>query len=271
MAAAMAMGTKPAVARQATGAAADTIGLDHVEELVRAGRTEDARALLLEWWAGPRAKASARDVQRGLWLRGRLTVDPGQAELDYRRLVVEYPGGPYSAEALFRLAQGAWEAGDSVDAARQVARLGREYPGSRFRTDAERWLAAAGSPPPPPVVDTAQAPATADTTAAPPATVSGVSPLPPERTDTVTGVSARYAVQLGAFSTDERARTVQRKAQDAGFEARLVHLPGSRLVHVRVGTFDSSAAATELLRRLEELGFTVAVVTDANREERIRT
>ena len=34
-------------------------------------------------------------------------MDPVQAELDYQRLVIEYPGGLYSAEALLRLAQAA--------------------------------------------------------------------------------------------------------------------------------------------------------------------
>ena len=77
-------------------------------------------------------------------------------------------------------------------------------------------------------------------------------------------------MQLGAFSSEARARTVVAEAQKAGFEARLVHMPGSRLVHVRVGLFDSETQASELLKRLQDLGFTAVVVLDANREERIR-
>ena len=77
-------------------------------------------------------------------------------------------------------------------------------------------------------------------------------------------------MQLGAFSSEARAHTLVAEAQKAGFEARLVHMPGSRLVHVRVGRFDSGSEASELLKRLQDLGFTAAVVRDANREERIR-
>ena len=57
-------------------------------------------------------------------------MDPAQAQLDYRRLVIEYPGGPYSDQALLRIAQAEFAAGDSAAAARDVQRIGREYPGS---------------------------------------------------------------------------------------------------------------------------------------------
>lgn len=239
----------PAGAQRSPATASDTVTLDRVEDLVQAGRTEDARGVLSRWWSRVLPRASRRDVQRGLWLRARLTVDPSQAALDYQRLVVEYPGGPYSAQALFRLAQAAWESGDSAEAAREVARLTRDYPGSRVGSDAEAWLAAAGPPPPAPAVTKK------DSVVAPPATA-------------VAG--GRYAVQLGAFSSEARARTLERKARDAGFEARLVRLPGSRLVRVRVGRFDSTSAAAEVSKRLETRGFTAAVVTDADREEPIR-
>ncbi len=237
--------------------AADSLTLDHVEQLVEAGRADAARSILLKWWSDVRPAASTRDVQRGLWLRARLTVDPEQAALDYRRLAVEYPGGPYSAQALLRLAQSTWEQGDSAGAARYVARLGREYPGSRVRGDADAWLAAAGSPPPPPEgvkEDSVQADSAGDRAGA--------------GEPTVTPGVGMYAVQLGAFSSDARAGNVQRRLRDKGFDARLVHLPGSSLVHVRVGSFDSAPPARQLLKRLEALGFTGAIVKDANREGR---
>ncbi|MCG6956811.1 MAG: SPOR domain-containing protein [Gemmatimonadetes bacterium] len=264
---ALALAAGPISAQAPGGSPRDTVTLDAVANLIQAGRTEDARDLLLQWWGRVRPSAPAREVQRGLWLRGRLTVDPAQAELDYRRLVVEYPGGPYSAQALFRLAQSAWEVGDSAAAAQHVARLAREYPGSRVRAEAEAWLAAAGSPTPTVnTSSTAQVPwphpptqpdTAADTTQAPTPTAAPAA-------------SGRYAVQLGAFSTDERARALQAKARDAGFEARLVRVPGSSLTRVRIGRFDSSSAADSLVKRLEALGFTVAVVPDADRERPVR-
>jgi SPOR domain len=248
--------------------------LDQVEELTQAGRTEDARAALLRWWSESRPKASRRDLQRGLWLRGRLTVDPSQAELDYRRLVVEYPGGPYSDQALMRLAQWAWESGDTASARQHVDRLAREYPGSRFRADAEAWLAAAGPPPAPPTPEAGDS-----ATGAPAASTSGGAP---SGATSAPGAAARssagasevpagdYAIQLGAFSSDDRALSLQRRAVEAGFAARLVRIPGSELVRVRIGRFDSAAAAGDLLNRLKGLGFTAALVPDANREERIK-
>ncbi|HUF75955.1 MAG TPA: hypothetical protein VMM35_06740, partial [Longimicrobiales bacterium] len=127
---------------------AQTPSLDRVEELARLGRTEEARAALTDWWSAARDDASQRDLQRGLWLRGRLTVDPVQAELDYQRLIVLYPSGPYTAQALFRLAQAAHAQGDAEDARRHVEALARDYAGSPSRAQAEAWLREAGDPPP---------------------------------------------------------------------------------------------------------------------------
>ena len=70
--------------------------LDRVEELARVGQVAEARAMLLQWWETARDRASERDLQRGLWLRGKFTVDPDLAELDFQRLVVLYPSSPYA-------------------------------------------------------------------------------------------------------------------------------------------------------------------------------
>lgn len=226
----------------------DTVTLDHVENLVEAGRTGDARTALLDWWSHSLPKASRRDVQRGLWLRARLTVDPSQAELDYTRLVVEYPGGPYSAQALLRLAQAAWASGDSAEAVRNVTRLSREYPGSRIDGEARAWLAGAGPLPRPPP--------------APPRDSTPARAAHPAK-------GGRYAIQLGAFASEARARNVQRRAKAAGFDSRLIRVPGNRLIRVRVGRLGSVSAAREMSARLHKLGFKTAIVSDANQEEPI--
>ena len=54
--------------------AAQSPQLQRVEELARMGRAEEARVELLEWWNSARDDSSQRDLQLGLWLRGRLTV-----------------------------------------------------------------------------------------------------------------------------------------------------------------------------------------------------
>ena len=95
-----------------------------------------------------RENASRRQLQRGLWLRGRLTVDPIQAELDFRRLAVLYPSGQFTPDALLRLAQSSWAMGDEAAARAYVTSLERDYPRSDARERAAAWLTDAGPLPP---------------------------------------------------------------------------------------------------------------------------
>ncbi|HKJ02575.1 MAG TPA: SPOR domain-containing protein [Longimicrobiales bacterium] len=249
--------------------AQQTAPLDRVEELASQGRTEEARAMLLTWFKGSAGSATRREIQRGLWLRGRLTVDPAQAALDFRRLVIEYPGGPYSDLALFRLAQSAYASGDSLAAVGQVDRLAREYPTSAVRREAEAWLATAG--PVPPRAVAAQAEGTVAVRGDSLADKATVEPVTSQAPTALPEASrGQFTVQLGAFSSEGRAEALRRRAADAGFEARLVTVPGSALIRVRVGVFDAQEGADDILKRLRELGFTAALARDAHREERVR-
>ena len=90
---------------------------------------------------GDEDEASRRDQQRGFWLRGRLTVDPVQADLDFQRLVVLYPRGSFTPQAIFRLAQSAHAMGDVDAAAEYVNTLARDYRRSDVADDARDWLA----------------------------------------------------------------------------------------------------------------------------------
>jgi cell division septation protein DedD len=245
-----------------SGAGQERATLDRAGELARAGRTEEARVELLRWWEGEYQDASRQQVQRGLWLRARLTVDPTQAELDFRRLVVEYPGGPYSGQALLRLAQSALASGDSASAATQARRLVVEYPTAAARQDAEEWLARVE-----PLLHE-EAPPSRRVLAAAVDTTPRVSPESRPPRDTVSSVGpASHAVQLGAFSGEEGARALLRRATDAGLEARLVRVPGSGLLRVRVGVFGSSEEATVAQQRIQEMGFTTLVVGGVETEE----
>ncbi len=227
--------------------------LDRVEELARLGRTEEARVAVGEWWRTAGPKASRRETQRGLWLRGQLTPDAARAALDFNRLVVEYPGGPFSDLALLRLAQASYAAGDSAAAAAQVERLLLEYPSSPIRSEAEAWLATAGPVPQP-----------EGAAAVPGDTASGdASPgdtLPAEG-------AGEFTIQLGAFSSVARAEALLAQLSDAGFAARLARVPGSDLVRVRLGRFDSTDGAEAILWQVRDRGFTATVARDAHREE----
>ena len=265
--------------------AAQAPSLDRVEELARLGRTEEARNALAEWWSGARDDASQRDLQRGLWLRGRLTVDPVQAELDYQRLVVLYPSGPYTAQALLRLAQAAHAQGDGEAARRHVETLGRDYPSSPSRAQAEAWLREAGETPQPSAAAGAAggaaaagagggAPAPsvqpgAAAGAAADAPASGIRPSagrPPAPAE----VALDWSVQFGAFSDEDRAFALQSELVSAGLAARLVRVAGSGFLHVRIGRFATRDEAARQLEAVTGRGFTAAIVRDDRAEEVVR-
>jgi cell division septation protein DedD len=264
-----------------TPALAQSAALDRVEELARVGRAEEARAALTEWWNGARDDASQRDLQQGLWLRGRLTVDPVQAELDYQRLVVLYPNGPYAPQALLRLAQAAHANGDGEAAARHVGTLVRDYPGSTSRTEAEAWLRAAGSPPPPSAARVAAPASQTGAAGAQPAQGPGVTPAPTGapaggiqpsagRPPAPADVVVDWSVQFGAFSDEERAFALQSELVAGGLAARLVRVQGSGFLHVRLGRFATREDAARQLESVTGQGFTAAIVRDDRAEEVVR-
>ena len=247
--------------------------LDRVEELSRLGRTEEARVLVREWWRTLGPKASRRDTQRGLWLRGQLTSDAAQAVLDYNRLVVEYPGGPWSVMALLRLAQASYAAGDSAAAAAHVERLLLEYPASPVRSEAEAWLATAGPVPRAAGAAAGAAPVGRAESVGGRADSAAVrepsqAPRAPAAADVAAGTgTGDFTIQLGAFSTVTRAASLLKQLGDAGFEGRLARVPGSDLVRVRLGRFDSAEGVEAILWAVRDRGFTATVARDAHREE----
>jgi hypothetical protein len=242
-------------------ALAQSSALDRVEEFTRLGRAEEARAVLAEWWGGDRDDASQRDLQRGLWLRGRLTVDPAQAELDFQRLAVLYPSGPYTPQALFRLAQAAHARGDEAGAQRHVDALARDYPNATSRTQAEAWLRAAGRAPAVGAAATTVMPA--DTSVSGIRSSGGRAPAPAD-------VELDWSVQFGAFSDEDRAFALQTDLVAAGLAARLVHVVGSGFVHVRIGRFATRDEASRQLEEVARRGFTAAIVRDDRAEEVVR-
>lgn len=116
-------------------------GLDVVDSLALAGRADQARTELESWWENQRIRSNRRDRQRGLWLRAILTVDPHMAALDFQRLVLEYPGGSYSDEAMLRLGLISAASEDLPRAAAYFRTLVTDYPRSPQRRRAQEWLA----------------------------------------------------------------------------------------------------------------------------------
>ncbi|HET9948744.1 MAG TPA: SPOR domain-containing protein [Longimicrobiales bacterium] len=266
--------------------AAQSPSLDRVEELMRVGRSEEARQTLATWWEDASGDASRQDLQRAMWLRGRLTVDPEQAELDFQRLVVLYPSGTYTPRALLRLAQWAHARGDAAAAERHVATLVRDYPASPARAEAEAWLRAAEPPAAAPPGDeqaaraaSPEAPRTAAGNAAPagagnaapaavdPAAAPGVIRPSAGRGPAPADAPLEWSVQFGAFASEERAFALHRELVDAGLAARLVRVQGSAFYHVRIGRFATREEADRQLQGVTQRGFTAAIVRDDRAEE----
>lgn len=225
--------------------------LAEVEGLMSGGHIADARTALESWWNLRFNSASRDQKQRGIWLRGRLTVDPSMAELDYRRLVLEFPGGPFSDDALFRIGLSAENRGDLREAQRSFESLVRDYPTSPRVPDARDWLRDhEGAIAALPVVRRAPAPEMPET-------------------DDPLGVEGDFAVQLGAFRSLERAMDLAQDLLADGYPVRLVRTPGNDLARVRAGRFDSRLRAEALARELSGKGYETTLVTDAGSEERI--
>ena len=221
----------------------------------------------MEWWDEEWSGASRNDKQAGLWMRARLTVDPSAADLDYKRLVVEYPGGAYSDQALYRLGQAAEARSQGSAAARHFEALAEDYPASRHAAAATEWLARH----PAAIAElrsgresaVAEAPVTEGR-----GTLEEASAETRDVQSYVDGTGG-YAVQLGAFSGVTRARRIADRAEAEGLSVRMVRVPGSELIRVRIGRFENQDDALEAMRRVKADGFDVALVTDAAQEEPI--
>ncbi|HIF06035.1 MAG TPA: tetratricopeptide repeat protein [Gemmatimonadetes bacterium] len=268
--------------------------LDVVESLALAGQADEARTALSSWWEDQRLRSSRRERQNGLWLRAILTVDPRLAGLDFQRLVLEYPGGPYSDEALFRLGLISAASEDLPRAAGYFRTLVTDYPRSGQRRLAQDWLAEhwvaieeaeaalavvtdreedaleSGVDAVQPEVDTAEFALDAtepEVDAVEPEVVARRPAVIPDRAE---DPNARYAVQAGAFESEERARNLLASVNASGFRARMVRVVGSPLVRVRIGAFLDRSGAVELMSRVRGRGHEATLTEDVGREEPIR-
>lgn len=254
----------------AAGLTAQEPTLDAVDSLTARGDVERAREVLTSWWDAAWADAGRLDRQRALWLRGRLTVDPAMARRDYARLAVEFPGGRYSARALYRLGLEAAASGDLLEAAARFEELAASYPSSPLRLDARGWLSAHREE----IADArrtaAAEPAEPPDEASPEDRQRSVAVYPAEGGEEALGETetarGRMTIQLGAFSTEENARRFGREVEAAGYEVRLVRIDGSELIRVRTGRFEDEAEARDLGSRLEVHGFDATIASDAHME-----
>lgn len=240
---------------------------ERAEAAMAAGRFEEARALVAEWWRTDEPRADRNTRQHGLWLRARLQVDPSAAVPDYQRLVVEFPGGRFSDQALLRLGQEAAERGDLDAANRHISQLERDYPASPLRTQALAWL----SQPPPVSTRTGGSPPPA--AASPPPVTPPVSP-PSGGAHQGGGTQSagNFTLQFGAFGQIGTARDLMGRLTQAGSTAgvqlRIVQIEGSPLFRVRGGIFSTRTEADGAAQMLRSRGVSdVFIASDRDREQ----
>ncbi len=134
----MVLAAAPTAAQEVSRASVDD--LLRAEARVREGRIDEARSEVQRWWAQSEGRAAPELVQFALWLRGILTVAPDQADLDFQRIVLEFPSSPHAAPARLRLGQSAHARNELRTALRHYLALERDYPGTQFRLIARAWL-----------------------------------------------------------------------------------------------------------------------------------
>lgn len=264
--------TATATARPAAG---QVPSLPRADSLVNAGDYDAARAALDQWWSGRgRSDVPGSDMARALLLRAKLQTDPAAAESDYLALVLGYPASPLAPEALLRLGQGLLATGDASRAAAYLHRLTADYPGRPERPAAFLWLARANT-----ATRRYEAACRAANSglvdARDPQVVAmlrieaGAACAADEQPAPATGLarpSGEWAVQTGAFRQRASASALMERLRRAGYSPRLVLVPRSELMRVRVGQFTTSGAASDLLTRLRNDGFDAVVVRDADQE-----
>jgi cell division protein FtsN len=117
--------------------------LARVQNLIATGRLTEARNTLTQWErdnGDPRSDATSDDRARALYLTGVLSTDAKAAEDAFISVVLSYPSSPVAPEALLRLGQGLYTAGETDRAIAYLERLRSDYPGSPQRETALLWL-----------------------------------------------------------------------------------------------------------------------------------
>lgn len=136
----LAMVVSPVLAHAQTTAAVNP-AYQRAQALVNDGNATAGRALIDSMIAV--AAPGSNDYAEGVYWRAVLAATAADAELDYRRIVVDYPTSPRVEDALIRLAQLEMARGNYDAALRHLNRLATEHPDSPARGRAGYWTARA--------------------------------------------------------------------------------------------------------------------------------
>ncbi|MGH7627566.1 MAG: SPOR domain-containing protein [Gemmatimonadaceae bacterium] len=253
-------------AQQQASTQPDTL-FQHAQHLVADGHGDAGRAIVqIQLDSAP---AGSPRYLEALYYRAALASTAADAEPDLRKIIIEYPLSPWTADALMRLSQLELARGDNTQAQEHLQRVVTEHPDNPSRGRADFWLGrlyfASGNVPAACArladglrgtpstqvelrnqmdylnqrcagVDTGQVAATPAVPAATGATPRSTSPA-----STPPAGSAAFTVQVAAYSTQQAADAMRARLASQGYAARVV---GARKpFRVRVGRYATRAQA----------------------------
>lgn len=242
--------------------AADQIpSLDIVEAALDSGRVEVARGELDRWFESNEDGAELETMARARYLRGRMTANAEQAEIDYIWVAID-GGGPYAAEAWLKLAQLRLMRGDAARATGDLERLRADYPDAPVLAESWLWsgftLEAGGD-----LSGACDAWGRARDLATTPGTAS-VRAQAELSLATCSPVESQYTVQLGAFREREAAVALRQRVEPTGLTVRIEEPnDASDWYRVRSGHFPRREQAEGVARGLTDRGFEAIVVTES--------
>ena len=250
------------------------------------GLGDSARALVRARLRGLQPTDSL--YAEALYVQGVVAANADSAAASFRRVAYDFGISSWADDALLRLGQLAFAAGDVSGAQRSFERILTDYPASNVRAQAQYWsarvrLEAGDIPGGCQRLGEARDAASADVelanqigfylqrcanlpTATPP-------PAPPptvgDTTKTDSGARGRprpvgsfFAVQVAAVRTAAQADDVMRSLKTQGYTARVTR-EADGLLHVRVGHFPTKAEADRLAREVKrKVGGSPFVVDD---------
>ncbi len=208
------------------------------------------------------------DLAEALYWRAVLAEHIGEAELDWKRLVIDVPLSPRVPDALVRLGELDMLRGHPADARVYFARLLRDYQSSTYRVKGLLWLTRSyfeernmvgGCS----ALDSLRGVEIPDgelrlqsddlqrrCVAAPSKTGTKPAPVAAEKPAAGAG---RYSVQLAAYDTRAEATDAVQRFAKRDIDARVDG--AQKPFRVRVGYYATRADATTALNRLKKLGF----------------
>ena len=119
--------------------AADSASYRHAQTLVNDGNSTAGRAIVDSMIA--RATPGTNEYAEGLYWRAVLSATASDAEMDYRRIIVDYALSPRAADVFLRLAQLELARADYDGALQHLNRLTLEHPAGPERARASYWTA----------------------------------------------------------------------------------------------------------------------------------